>query len=447
MTTSHDAATDLGLASRVLDEVEAGREELIHAISEAVRIPSVNPRYPGQVYEEVVGGEGRVSQFVAEIYRELGAEVDVFGLEPGRENAVGVIRGSGGGRSLIYNGHVDVVPPGRIENWRHDPFGGELDGERIWGRGSTDMKAGVLAQAFAARALKRSGVRLRGDLILEAVVGEECMNNDIGVSATVERGYRADAAVVAEPTTGARPLAVMPTSPGQLWFTLTVQGRVTHAANRGQTLYPGASGTAPGVSAIDKGFVIYEGLRRLEQQWGFVKRHPHYRPGQFTIMPGIIEGGTSGVQFPLFVPERMRTEYLIWYPPDDDPQEVMREIEEHVQHIAATDDWLREHPPQIEWRLHWPANAPAADEITEALCAAHRQAVEGTRLTGAAEVSGFPAVDDASWLTLAGIPAISYGPGDLAVAHADDEFVQIDEVMCATRAFALLAMQWCGVCA
>ncbi len=87
------------------------------------------------------------------------------------------------------------------------------------------MKAGVLAQAFAARALAHSGVNLRGDLILEAVVGEECMNNDIGVSATVQRGYRADAAVVAEPTAGESALAVMPASPVQLWFTLTVRAR------------------------------------------------------------------------------------------------------------------------------------------------------------------------------------------------------------------------------
>ncbi len=113
--------------------------------------------------------------------------------------------------------------------------------------------------------------------------------------------------------------------------------------------------------------------------------------------------------------------------------------------IAATDDWLSDHPPRIDWRLHWPANGPAADDITAALCDAQNGQPSGTRFAGAAEVAGFPAVDDASWLTLAGIPAISYGPGDLAVAHADDEFVRIDEVMCATRAFALLAMEWCGV--
>ena len=445
MATSHRPAAADDLTDRVLGQVEEGREALLSAISEAVRIPSVNPRYPGQVYEDVVGGEGEVSRFAAGLYREFGAEVDVFAVEAGRENAVGRIPGTGGGRSLIYNGHVDVVPAGQVENWRHDPFSGRIDDDRIWGRGSTDMKAGVLAQAFAARALQRSGVRLRGDLILEAVVGEECMNNEAGVSAVIRRGYRADAAVVAEPTTGMAPLAVMPTSPGQLWFTLTVRGRATHAANRGQTLHPSGAGPPPGVSAIDKGLVIFEGLRRLEHQWAFTKRHAHYRPGQFTIMPGILDAGTSGVQFPLFVPERMRTEYLVWYPPDDDPDAVMREIEAQVHAVAATDEWLREHPPDLQWRLHWPANSPPAEEITAALCAAHQQAASGTRFAGPAEVAGFPAVDDASWLTAEGIPAISYGPGDLAVAHADDEFVRIDEVMCATRALALLAMQWCGV--
>ena len=430
----------------VLAAVDSGREELVSAISQAVRIPSVNPRYPGQVYAEVVGSEGEVSRLLAGIYRDAGAEVDLFALEPGRENAVGLIRGTGGGRSLIYNGHVDVVPADNPENWRGgDPFSGRVDGGRVWGRGSTDMKAGLLAQAFAARALRRCGVRLRGDLVLEAVVGEECMNNDIGVSATVERGYTADAAVVSEPTAAALPLAIMPVSPGQLWFSVAVRGKVTHAANRGRTLYPGESEVPVGISAIDKGILIYEGLRRLEQQWGFSKRHPLYRPGQFTIMPGIVAAGTRGVQFPLFVPEFMRTEYLVWYPPDDDPAAVMEEIEGHVRAVAATDPWLSEHEPTIEWKLHWPANAPNADAITAEMRLAHERAARDTDLAGPAQTVGFPAVDDATWLTLAGIPAISYGPGDLGVAHADDEFVQIDEVLCAARAFALLAMEWCGV--
>jgi acetylornithine deacetylase/succinyl-diaminopimelate desuccinylase-like protein len=110
VTTAPDRRSGASRVERVLAAVESSRDELVSMISRAVRVESVNPRYPGQRYEDVVGGEGRVSLLLAEIYRDLGAEVDVFALEPGRENAVGVIRGAGGRRSLIYNGHVDVVP-------------------------------------------------------------------------------------------------------------------------------------------------------------------------------------------------------------------------------------------------------------------------------------------------------------------------------------------------
>ena len=109
------------------------------------------------------------------------------------------------------------------------------------------------------------------------------------------------------------------------------------------------------------------------------------------------------------------------------------------------DVWLREHPPVVDWKMNWPANTPEADEITAATCAAHERSAAGTRFEGPAVVCGFAAVEDASWLTIGGTPAISYGPGDLRVAHADDEYVLIDEVLCAARTYALLAMDWCGV--
>jgi acetylornithine deacetylase len=99
----------------------------------------------------------------------------------------------------------------------------------------------------------------------------------------------------------------------------------------------------------------------------------------------------------------------------------------------------------VEWKLHWPANTPDADEIIEALVRAHESVAGGTRFAGRPPLAGFAAVEDATFLTLGGTPAISYGPGDIRVAHAADEFVLIDEVMCATRTFAALAMDWCGV--
>jgi acetylornithine deacetylase len=432
--------------NEVLSRVDAMRDELVDAIVKAVRIESVNPKYPGQVYEDVVGGEGEVSKFMAEIYRSAGADVDLFAIEPGRENAVGTIKGTGGGRSLIYNGHVDVVPVGDPGAWTSgSPFSGKLDGDRIWGRGATDMKSGILAQAFAARALHDAGVRLRGDLVLESVVGEESMDHECGVTATVKRGYRADAAVVSEPSAPPHPLAVVPVTPGLLWFSVTVAGKATHSSMRGQTIRAGGQGSDVGVNAIDKGFIIFQALRVLEEEWGLTKQHPLFPPGHFTIHPGVVTGGPNGVLVPFFISEFMTTEYCVWYSPTDDPEDVKREIETTVKRAAQLDAWLREHPPVVEWKLHWPANTPDADEITEALVQAHESVASGTRFAGRPPLAGFAAVEDATFLTLGGTPAISYGPGDIRVAHAADEFVLIDEVMCATRTFAALAMDWCGV--
>jgi acetylornithine deacetylase len=433
-------------AARVLEKVDALRNELIEAVSAAVRIPSVNPKYPGQVYDDVVGGEGEVSRFVARIYEDLGCEVDLFAVEPGRENAVGVWKGVGGGRSLIYNGHVDVVPPGDPANWRSgDPFSGRIDGDRIWGRGSTDMKGGVVAQAFAAHAIGRAGFRLEGDLLLEAEVGEEMMDHECGTTAIIERGYRADAAVVSEPSAPPDKLAVVPITPGLWWFSVTVRGKTTHASMRAETIRAGGLGAAVGVNAIDKGFQIFEAIRQLEDQWGQTKRHPLFAPGHFTIHPGVVVGGPTGVLIPFFVSEVMTIEYCIWYHPEDDPEAVKQEVEEHVRRAAQLDPWLREHPPVLEWKLNWPASVVDPDHpIVHAVSAAHEQAAVGTRFEGRPPIRGFAAVEDAAFLNAGGIPAISYGPGDIRVAHADDEYVLIDELLTATKTYALLAMDWCG---
>ncbi|MCL4289403.1 MAG: ArgE/DapE family deacylase [Thermoleophilia bacterium] len=436
-----------GLCETVLARVDALARELVETLSKAVQIESVNPKYPGQAYDEVVGGEGAVAKLVAEVYRGIGCEVDLFAIEPGRENAVGVLRGAGGGRSLIYNGHTDVVPPGDPVNWHSgSPFSGRIDRDRVWGRGSTDMKGGVLAQAFAARALGEAGVRLSGDLILEAVVGEEVMDHECGVTATVRRGYVADAAVVSEPSSPPDPLAVVPASPGLLWFSVTVPGKASHASMRAHTFRAGGLGAAVAVNAIDKGVDIYLALRRLEDEWGQTKRHPLFPPGHFTIHPGVVTGGPKGVLVPFFISDFMTLEYCCWYHPDEDPEDVKREIEEHVHRAAQLDPWLREHPPVVEWKLNWPAfSVDPEHPICIAVGDAHELAVAGTRFAGRPAVNGFAAVEDVSFLNLGGVTAISYGPGDLRVAHADDEYILIDELVAACKTYAILALGWCGV--
>ena len=426
---------------RIVAAVEELRSELVGAVSAAIRIPSVNPRYPGQSYDDVVGGEGAVARYLAGLYEEIGCEVDVFAVEPGRENCVGVLRGRGGGRSMLYNGHVDVVPPGPAEQWSDgDPWSGRVEDGKIWGRGACDMKAGVVAQAFAALALRRSGARLRGDLILQGVVGEETMEHQLGTTACVERGHRADAAVVSEASAPPTPLGVAPVSPGVLSFTLTVEGKATHTSMRGETIHAGGYGASVGVNAIDKSLIVYEGLRQLEEQWALTKRHPLFRPGHFTVFAGVFVGAPRTGLVPYFVPDLTTIEYIVWYHPDDEVAAVRSEIEDQVAAAAQVDDWLRAHPPTVTWRHHWPpSKLDPAHALVAAVCRAHELA------SGApATVAAFPAVDDATFLNQAGIPAITYGPGDLRVAHAVDEHVAIEEVVLATKTYALLATEWCG---
>jgi acetylornithine deacetylase len=439
-------AEETDVWNRVLERVDALQGELVETVSEAVQIESVNPKYPGQVYEDVVGGEGRVSKYLAAVYERLGCELDLFAVEPGRENAIGVLRGSGGGRSLIFNGHVDVVPPGDPANWKSgDPFSGRVDGDRIWGRGSTDMKGGVVAQAFAARAIHEAGLKLKGDLILEAVVGEEVMDHECGTTATIKRGHTADAALVSEPSSPPEPLALVPVTPGLWWFSVTVRGKASHSSMRAETFRAGGLGGKVAMNAIDKGFAIFAAIRQLEDSWGLTKRHPLFAPGHFTIHPGVVTGGPSGVLVPFVISEFMTLEYCIWYHPEDDPEAVRAEVEEHIQRAAQLDPWLREHPPELEWKLNWPASVvDPAHPICEAVSVARKRATVGTRFAGPTPVRGFAAVEDTSFLNAGGVPAISLGAGDIRVAHADDEFVLIDELMAACRTYAMTALEWCG---
>src|SRR5262249_6934436 len=206
----------------------------------------------------LAGGESRANALVKELYQDAGADVTQFAVEPGRDNTVGVVAGMGSGRSLALNGHIDVVPPGDPAQWRKcAPFSGLVDDERVWGRGSTDDKSGVIAHAFAAIALRRAGIRLAGDLIMQSVVGEETGDHECGTTAVLRRGFRADAAVVCEPTSLGDGPAVVPVTPGMLWFSVTVAGRQAHAGLRGMTNQPALGGMGLGVTALDKGFLLY----------------------------------------------------------------------------------------------------------------------------------------------------------------------------------------------
>ena len=433
------------MVNKVLQAVEDLSERIVSLTAELVRIPSINPRYPGTDYQKELGGETACNRKLAEVYRQMGCKIDFIEKEPGRANLVGILKGTGGGRSLIYLGHIDVVPVGQPTDWKFgDAFSGKVEDGKLYGRGSTDMKGGIVAQAMAIEVIQRLGIRLKGDMLLESVVGEETMSHEVGVSAVCEK-YKADGAVVSEPTAPPVPLAVVPVTPGLLWMTVTCRGKATHASVRDELIRAGGRGAEIGVSAIEKGVYVIQALRQLEEQWGQTKKHPLFKPGHFTIHPGVITGGPHGVMIPFVVSQFCTVEYAIWFPPQENVEDIKQEIVSYVNLAAQLDPWLKEHPPEIKFNLFWPpAVTPVDHPIVQTCAAAHRQASGPANVDEHSLFQGFAAVCDAAFLNQAGIPSVIYGPGDLLLAHSVNEYVLLSELVTAAKTYALIALEWCG---
>lgn len=266
---------DKQVKQKVFAQIESMQNEIIGLVQDTVRIPSVNPTYGGMDYAATVGGETKVNEFMKPIMESIGLKTDMWAVEKGRDNLVGTYQGTGGGKSLIFNGHVDVVPPGPDALWTEaGPWSGEIKGNKLYGRGSIDMKAGNAAAVKAFEAVIKAGLRPKGDIFIENVVGEEMMNTPAGTGATIARGYKADAAIVVEPSGPPYRLAIVPASPGVFYLVITVKGKPTHASMRGQLIRAGGAGAKIGVNSIDKVMIVYDALNKLEQEWGQTKSHP-----------------------------------------------------------------------------------------------------------------------------------------------------------------------------
>lgn len=424
----------------VLREIDRYEEELIKHIQEIVKIPSTSPNYPGLDRGELLGGETKVNEYLEPIMADLGLETDLWEVEEKRANLVGVQRGSGEGKSLILNGHVDTVPPGQEDLWTiAGPYSGKVIDGKIYGRGTTDMKASLVAAIAAVRGLIRAGYHLKGDVIIESVVGEEMMDTKAGTGATIARGYKADAGIVMEPSSPPYRLAILTASPGVLSMKVTIQGKPAHTCMRDELIRAGGKGSEVAVSAVDKAFIIYKALLALEDEWGQTKSHPAFtRPGHFTLCPASFMGGFNGIGY---IPEEAYIEYVIWTAPQDTRDEVKKEVEDQIARFAETDPWLREHPPIVEWTWWWPPYDVPKDTP---ICKAAEIGYEAA-LGEPAKYYGFAAVDDAVFLNQAGIPTISMGPGSIQVAHAANEYIEIDEVLDAAKIYAMTIVEWCGV--
>jgi acetylornithine deacetylase len=442
MSTSNVSEVALG-AQVWLDEHAA---ELVELVRELVRLNTVSVDLsPGSEHRE--NEEGAAQAVMAERLAALGAEVDQW--EPdasslrdhpmmppwhhweGRPLTVGTFRGTGEGRSLIVNGHIDVVHEGDPSRWGVDPFAGELRHERIYGRGAVDMKGGIAAALFGLAALHQTGAKLAGDVIFEVVTDEETCA--MGTVAAIERGYRAEAGLVPEPTN----LGLWIATRGLLHGVLTVPGRSAHAEVNQPHWRDGG-----GVNAIEHALPLLVAIGRLRDDWALrpSKRHPLL--GVPRVQPTVISGGS----FIANVPESVAVQINATYLPSEADREgygsiPRTEIVGAVAAAAEGDDWLRANPPQWSWSTDYP---PAEIGPGEAIVAT---AVEAATAVGVqAGVEGIDTTYDGALLTrFAKAPSPAFGPGDLGRAHAPDEWIGVGELLQGAKAYAHAIAHWCGV--
>lgn len=432
-TTAHQA---------VLTWLGEHSEEVIGFLQELLRIPSVNPFF-GAVEP---GGEAAVQHVIARKLEALGATVERWepdaealaayagrpGYQPGRDfrgrpNQAALFKGTGGGRSLLLTGHVDVVPPGG--GWTVDPFGGERRHGRIYGRGAVDMKGGIAAMIMALEAVLRSGCRPAGDVIVGTVVDEE--TGGMGTLDFAVHGYRADGAILTESTN----MKIAPLCRGILWGKLIIPGRSGHIElPQGDWRQGGA------VDAIALARVFLDHFDRLNADWALRKRHP-YLPTPCQVYVAQIQGG----EYPTAFANRVEIVFNAQYLPSEKDEmgrgsHVKKEIEAYVAAVAATEPWLVEHPPVVEWLIDADCAETPADHPFVRTCAAslaavgHPPAIEGI---------GFHT--DMGWLVEVGIPTVNFGGGEARVAHQNDESITERDLLDTTAMIALTILDWCGV--
>ena len=369
---------------------------------ELVRIDSRNPSLAPDG-----AGERPVALVLARKLEEWGFAVDMHDAAPGRPNVV-ARTGSRAGRSLMLNGHLDVVG---VEGMTHLPFSADERNGRLYGRGAADMKGGLAAMcAAAARAAARG---IAGEVIITAVADEE--HTSMGTRELLRRGLRADAAIVGEPTG----LSIMPAHKGFAWLEIEVRGRAAHGSRY-----------EIGVDAILDGGVVLEELATLERTALPARSHPLL--GRPSLHISTIEGGTGWSTYPDRCLIRVERRTL----PGENGNEPLAEVRGAIARArdrrpsleASARLVLSQAPSDVA------SNAPIVGALSDALAA------RGERVT----VGGMTAWTDAALLNEAGIPAICFGPGDIGLAHAAEEWIDTGEIERATDVLDSLITRWCN---
>jgi acetylornithine deacetylase len=385
----------------------------------------------GQIYLEEI-----LSEMGAQVKREyLTEEIIQKGIaqyqegNPGhnyqdRYNLVASFSGYAGaqarGRSILFDGHVDTMPPGELSFWETDPWLPTLKAGKLFGLGAADMKAGLMAAIMAVKLLQDADIPLPGDVKIISVVDEEGGGN--GSIAAVLNGHTADAAVVCEPSENSIIIGHM----GFIFFKVDVKGVALHSGNKWK-----------GVNAIEKAIILIQALQDLEHQWLMTLKHP-FLPSP-TLNIGVIEGGKAGSTVPDACTFKLCLHYL---PNSMSYDSVVSQVTDTLMTRAQGDSWLRNNPPQISVY-----QAGGAFEISEG-----SPFVQTVKKTMASVTGKEPVVTGATCgndarvlLNIGGMPTVVLGPGYLAQCHSPNEFVLVEDYLNYILVYANLILDWCRI--
>ena len=430
------------LEAAVCADIARRRDELVGLASRLIEFDTTTYE-PGEPTRD----EAPLQRFVAGRLGAAGAEIEIWepkaeellpwrrqipyplGFE-GRPQLSAVFPGRGGGKSLLYFGHIDVVPAGPLSLWKTDPRRASLAGGKLYGRGACDMKGGIAAMIFAAEALCRNGSGLRGDLRL--VTGTDEESSGAGGIAAVAHGIRADAVVVPEPSSFDAWVACR----GSLNPTITVIGRAGHTEIAQPHWREGGA-----VNAIEKAALVLDAIRRLRDEWRHRPdhRHPLLSPGD--LVPSVISGGEWAATYPSLCRITVSAMYL---PGQIDANgwgtRVEEEIRQWILRATEADPWLKAHPPQFEWGIDAPPIEVDSQSPIVGL------ALDAARAVGRnGKIAGLDAwYDGVTFARSAQIPAIGFGPPSIGTAHTINEWVSVDDLVACAQALAIMAIRFCG---
>lgn len=426
---------DQQLTTRIMNAVDAVFDDEVAFLSELTAHPSTRGNEQGAqdfMADELARRGMAVDRWQIDVndIRDMPGFSPVIGAYDDAVNVVGTQRADmQKGRSLILNGHIDVVPEGPLEMWDTAPFEPRIDDGWMYGRGAGDMKAGLASNLFALDALAHAGLTPTADIFFQSVVEEECTGN--GALACLQRGYRADAALIPEPFNEGLVTAQV----GVLWFQVHLRGLPTHVAYAGS-----------GANAIDAAIPLIAALHALEDRWNADDRkHPDYAHMHhpLNLNVGRIEGGDWASSVPAWCVFDVRMGLY----PGQDIQALRDEIEATLAEAAQQNAFLRNNSPEVVYH-GFAAEGYALSEDKSATATQAIGALEGahSHVTGTAlEKAAITATTDARFFGLyADTPALVYGPRAEAI-HGFNERVDLESVRRVTQTTALFIADWCGV--